>query len=72
MQFEMSPTPMMGIFFIQKSRNLKFCHVIGVPAGENHKFQRKLNYFQHSFGAMNGTFDGAKIVDSTRVSEKLE
>ena len=45
MQFKMSPTPMLGIFFIQKSRNLKFCHVIGVPAGENRLFQRKFIIF---------------------------
>ena len=34
-----------GFFFIQKSRNLKFCHVIGVPAGENRLFQRKIIIF---------------------------
>ena len=72
MQFEMSPTPMLRIFFHPEEPKFEILSCYRCASGRKSLFSAQIHYFRHSFGAMNGIFDGTKIVDSARVAERLE
>ena len=53
-----------GDFFHQEESKFEISSCYRCVSGRKSSISAQIHYFRHSFGAMNGIFDGTKIADS--------